>query len=52
MGGQSQSFEEIIEQTVIGNGSERPETLYIEIRNENIPQDPLLWFGQGKDLKK
>ena len=52
MGGQSQSFEKIIEQTVIGNGSERPETLYIEVRNDNIPQDPLLWFGQGKDLKK
>ncbi|MFK7878689.1 murein hydrolase activator EnvC family protein [Roseobacter sp.] len=26
-------------------GAERSETLYIEVRNENSPEDPALWFG-------
>ncbi|UOA28763.1 peptidoglycan DD-metalloendopeptidase family protein [Pseudosulfitobacter sp. DSM 107133] len=32
-----------------GAGTARSETLYIEVRQDNVPQDPALWFRQGKD---
>ena len=32
-----------------GAGTVRPETLYIEIRDQNVPQDPMEWFGTGED---
>ena len=32
-----------------GAGTTRPEALYIEIRDENVPQNPLGWFGAGED---
>ena len=32
-----------------GAGSVRSETLYIEIREQNVPQNPLEWFGAGED---
>lgn len=32
-----------------GSGTARSETLYIEVRQDNVPQDPALWFRQGKD---
>lgn len=32
-----------------GAGTVRPETLYIEVREQNTPQDPLDWFGAGED---
>lgn len=32
-----------------GGGAERSETLYIEVRQDNVPQDPLAWFGTDKD---
>ena len=32
-----------------GGGASRLETLYIEIRQDNVPQDPLTWFGIDKD---
>lgn len=32
-----------------GSGTERTETLYIEVRQNNIPQDPATWFRTDKD---
>lgn len=32
-----------------GAGTERSETLYIEVRQDNIPQDPEQWFRTDKD---
>ena len=32
-----------------GAGTQRPETLYIEVREQNAPQDPMSWFGAGED---
>lgn len=32
-----------------GAGTERSETLYIEVREENTPQDPELWFRTDED---
>jgi septal ring factor EnvC (AmiA/AmiB activator) len=31
------------------SGTARSETLYIEVRQDNVPQDPASWFRQGKD---
>ncbi|WP_375229335.1 murein hydrolase activator EnvC family protein [Roseobacter sp. S98] len=30
-------------------GAQRPETLYIEVRQNNTPEDPSLWFRTDKD---
>ena len=32
-----------------GTGTERSETLYIEVREQNTPQDPELWFRTDED---
>jgi septal ring factor EnvC (AmiA/AmiB activator) len=32
-----------------GAGTERTETLYIEVRQDNVPQDPTDWFRTDKD---
>lgn len=32
-----------------GGGADRSETLYIEVRQNNVPQDPLAWFSTDKD---
>lgn len=32
-----------------GAGLERSETLYIEVRMQNIPRDPMQWFRTGED---
>ncbi|MEM6303664.1 MAG: peptidase M23 [Pseudomonadota bacterium] len=32
-----------------GGGPDRTETLYIEVRQDNRPQDPSDWFGMDKD---
>lgn len=32
-----------------GGGADRSETLYIEVRQDNVPQDPLTWFSTDKD---
>ena len=32
-----------------GTGTERSETLYIEVRQDNTPQDPEIWFRTDKD---
>jgi septal ring factor EnvC (AmiA/AmiB activator) len=44
MGGNSQTIETILEQTDKGTGAVRTETLYIEVRQDKEPQDPLSWF--------
>ncbi|WP_415404945.1 murein hydrolase activator EnvC family protein [Tateyamaria sp. SN3-11] len=32
-----------------GGGAAASETLYIEVRQDNVPLDPLTWFGTDKD---
>lgn len=32
-----------------GTGTDRSETLYIEVRRDNVPQDPEKWFRTDKD---
>ena len=32
-----------------GTGAARSETLYIEVRQDNVPQDPISWFRTDKD---
>jgi septal ring factor EnvC (AmiA/AmiB activator) len=32
-----------------GTGTDRSETLYIEVRQDNTPQDPTVWFRTDKD---
>ena len=32
-----------------GTGTERSETLYIEVRQDNSPQDPANWFRTDED---
>jgi septal ring factor EnvC (AmiA/AmiB activator) len=32
-----------------GTGAARSETLYIEVRQDNVPQDPVSWFRTDKD---
>ncbi len=44
MGGNSQTIETILEQSDKGAGAVRTETLYIEVRQDKEPQDPLIWF--------
>jgi septal ring factor EnvC (AmiA/AmiB activator) len=44
MGGNSQTIDSILEQSEKGTGVERSETLYIEVRQDKEPQDPLIWF--------
>ena len=37
--------------STVGDGASngRSETLYIEVRQQNVPQDPVLWFRTDKD---
>lgn len=44
MGGQSQTIDTIMSQTEKGTGVVRTETLYIEVRQDKVPQDPSQWF--------
>jgi septal ring factor EnvC (AmiA/AmiB activator) len=32
-----------------GSGAARSETLYMEVRQDNVPQDPESWFRTDKD---
>ncbi|WP_375688180.1 murein hydrolase activator EnvC family protein [Pseudooceanicola sp. LIPI14-2-Ac024] len=49
MGGQVPSAEAIVDQVGEGGGSERTETLYIEVRQGNEPQNPETWFQSTKE---
>ena len=44
MGETSQTIDSILEQSEKGTGVVRSETLYIEVRQDKEPQDPLIWF--------
>jgi septal ring factor EnvC (AmiA/AmiB activator) len=44
MGGNSQTIDSILEQSEKGTGVVWSETLYIEVRQDKEPQDPLIWF--------
>lgn len=49
MGGQDAEIGAILSQAGNGAGAEATETLYIEIREDNVPVDPETWFTTGKD---
>lgn len=49
MGGTMPQAGAILSQTSDGGGTERPETLYMEVREGNRPVDPLTWFETDKD---
>ncbi|MDX1780467.1 MAG: peptidoglycan DD-metalloendopeptidase family protein [Thalassovita sp.] len=49
MGGQEAEIGTILSQSGNGAGAEASETLYIEIREDNVPVDPETWFNIGKD---
>lgn len=45
----TQSGENALSTVSEGGGADRSETLYIEVRQDNVPQDPLAWFSTDKD---
>ncbi len=45
MGGEDAEIGAVITQSGEGGGNTRPETLYIEIRQDNQPVDPATWFA-------
>ncbi len=49
MGGAAPSADVIVEQAGTGGGSERTQTLYIEVRQGNEPQNPETWFQTTKE---
>ena len=49
MGGADPEIGEILTQSSEGAGNDRTETLYIEIREDNVPVDPSAWFSIAKD---
>jgi murein hydrolase activator len=49
MGAPSLSTDNALSPNSEGAGVERSETLYIEVRENNIPQDPAEWFLTDKD---
>lgn len=49
MGGPAANISEAASPIGDGAGVERSETLYIEVRENNIPQDPSKWFRTDKD---
>ena len=51
MGGVSAEIGEELSPLREGTGTERSETLYIEVREQNTPQDPELWFRTDENGK-
>ena len=51
MGGEDPAPGAILAQSRDGSGKDRSETLYIEVRQGNEPQDPLTWFKVTKDTQ-
>ena len=49
MGGSDPAIGEILTQSGEGAGADRTETLYIEVREDNVPTDPSGWFSIAKD---
>ena len=48
MGGQTPQAGAILSLSGEGGGTDRTETLYIEVRMDNSPVDPETWFDAGK----
>jgi murein hydrolase activator len=44
MGGSPPNVQAILTETTAGTGASRPETLYLEVRDQSGPVDPALWF--------
>ncbi|MGI3163797.1 murein hydrolase activator EnvC family protein [Pseudooceanicola sp. 200-1SW] len=51
MGGEDPAPGAILAQSREGTGNDRSETLYMEVRLGNEPQDPLTWFAVTKDTQ-
>lgn len=49
MGGADTESDAILSLSSDGAGNTRPETLYIEVREDSAPVDPELWFQTDKD---
>jgi septal ring factor EnvC (AmiA/AmiB activator) len=49
MGGDDPEIGGILVQSGEGTGTDRTETLYMEIRENNVPVDPATWFDISKD---
>ena len=49
LGGEVISTQKILQETLVTGGTYRPETLYVEVRVNEKPQDPLKWFGVKED---
>lgn len=45
MGGEIPDADQILIETSAGRGQDRPETLYMELRLDQVPVDPADWFG-------
>ncbi len=50
MGGDVPDTEQILVETAGGGGQDRTETLYIELRKDQVPQDPANWFIAAADI--
>jgi septal ring factor EnvC (AmiA/AmiB activator) len=48
MGGEAPQAGAILSLSGEGGGTDRTETLYIEVRMDNSPVDPETWFDAGK----
>ncbi len=49
LGGEVISAQKILHESLVTGGTYRPETLYVEVRVNEKPQDPLQWFGVKED---
>jgi septal ring factor EnvC (AmiA/AmiB activator) len=49
MSGELPSAGKMLKESVARGGTYRPKTLYIEVRENETPQDPLRWFQVKKD---
>lgn len=49
MGGADPSAQAILGDAGEGGGAERSETLYMELRQDNVPVDPAVWFNVRKE---
>ena len=49
MGGEAASAQKILQESLVTGGTYRPETLYVEVRVNEKPQDPLKWFDVKED---
>jgi septal ring factor EnvC (AmiA/AmiB activator) len=50
MGGETPDAGRILVETAGGGGQDRTETLYIELRQDQVPQDPAEWFIAAAEI--